>query len=509
MKKKIVDLPIEVLHLIFDHCKTETILLVRRVCRQLYTASNTYNRFRVIFNSNSRRYMHGVSRNLQSGNVTSLTFFNENPSLTPSNPSSSDLEHEDIVSSPFSDEGFSLTLSNLVSRSGQSRSITSPMFFDDNTTLTPINYDFHNRQSRCIRPRTFFNENHISTRINPHPLNRQSRDIMSPILSNQNPSSTPINQFFSIFNINKFNRLRSVTLYQVNDKQLEYFLGHMIIRSPISLIIESSERLHTRTLSLISSAIDRFKLSKLCLNDLNDIAEHVSWINQCGLEHLSINACHYRQCMTILRQLAYLRAVTLTNCRMSITNSTDNTIVDYNFALPLFSTVTSLIISDQSLSIKNLEVLLSESPRLIHLKLDSRRAKIDSMFDGHRWEQFIQNVLPTLKTFQIHFSYNFVDTDNPPSLHALIHRFQTPFWLEVKRWFITCDYLIRTNTIRIYTTSTFSDSSDDSLILALSSMNSTYQAIRPSTNGIVDGNTNQVSTGKNRQEKRNPLVFFI
>ena len=380
-----MDLPTELLHWIFDHCNTEMILLVRRVCRQLYAATDTYTRFRIIFDSNSGRCINRVFRNVLCGNIKSLTFFNNSVSLT------------------------------------------------------------------------------------------------------------TIDQFFSTFDINQFDRLRSVSLYQVKDRQLRYFLDHMTFRSSISLIIDSSERQHAQTLSLISSAIHRFKISKLYLNDLSDIANHVSWINQCGLEHLSINACHYGQCMTILRQLIYLQTVTLRNCHMHVTHSTENNIVDWNSALPIFPTVRSLIIHDQLLSIKNLEGLLSGSPKLVHLKLDSKRATCDSVFDGYYWEQFIQNVLPTLKTFQIFFSYDLVDTDRPPNLHTLIRPFQTPFWLVVKHWFITCDYIMRTNTIRAYTTSSFIKSSDDSLRLELLSTNSTYQLIRPSTNVT---NINQISTGK-------------
>jgi hypothetical protein len=184
----------------------------------------------------------------------------------------------------------------------------------------------------------------------------------------------------------------------------------------------------------------------------------------------------------------------MTDCCITTTNN--NNIVDLNSALSLSPMVTSLIIFDKSLPIKNLEELLSQSPRLVHLKLESRRAILDSMFDGFYWEQFIRNTLPSLKTFQIFFSYYFVDEDNPPNLHTLINPFRTPFWIQEKRWLITCDYVIRLNAIRIYTTPTIINNSDHSLRCELSSMNNTYRLTTQSTNEIADDNANQVSTKK-------------
>jgi len=293
--------------------------------------------------------------------------------------------------------------------------------------------------------------------------------------------------------MSQLNRLHQVNLYQVKDMELEYFFDHVTTRSSFSLIIDSSEKRHERTLSLISSAIPRFKLSKLCLNNLNNLTDHISWINECGLECLSINTCDYRQCLVILRQLVHLRTAIMKNCHMRVT---DNNIVDSNSSRSLSPMVTSLIIYDQSLSIKDLEWILSQFPRLVHLKLDSRRTILDSVFDGYYWEQLIQNILPTLKTFQIFFSYDFAHRDNAPNLHTLIHAFQTSFWIEKKRWFIICDYVIQSNTIRIYTIPAFIDISHNPLRLELSSMNNIYRLTRPSPKKIVDNTIVNLRNGE-------------
>lgn len=377
----ILNVAVELLHLIFDYCNTETIFSARHVCKQLYSATNTYNRFRLVFNSKSKHYLKYIYHYIPSEHIISLTFSND---------------------------------------------------------------------------KVFRNS---------------------------------IDEFFTLFNIDRLNRLRSVILHNINDVELTYFFEHMTNHSQISLSINSSERQHTETLRLISLEINRFKLSKLYLNDLNNTMEHISWINQCGLECLAINTCDYRQCLMILYQLPHLQTIIMKDCRMLVDN---NGAIDLNFDLSFSSTLKSLIIDDNLLSIQNLERLFSILPKLLHVKLSSRREKVDSIFDGSSWEQLIQTKLPLLKKFEIFFSYKLVNKDDPPSLHSLIHPFQTPFWIEQKRWFINCEYVIKLNEIRVYTVPNTFINSDNLFKLQLSSMDYIYRSITPSTNEMIDNNADEV-----------------
>ena len=45
----ILNLPVEIIYLVFDHCDTEAIFSMRCVCKQFYAATNTYNRFQILF----------------------------------------------------------------------------------------------------------------------------------------------------------------------------------------------------------------------------------------------------------------------------------------------------------------------------------------------------------------------------------------------------------------------------------------------------------------------------
>lgn len=107
--------------------------------------------------------------------------------------------------------------------------------------------------------------------------------------------------------------------------------------------------------------------------------------------------------------------------------------------------------SDCKLPMKDLEIFLLLTPSLVHLKLASTRSIYDSMFDGYYWEQFIQNNLPSLNKFEFFFTYNSDEFNGEPHFDSIISPFSTPFWLNNKHWFVTCDYIPRISKIIVYT----------------------------------------------------------
>ncbi|CAF4444229.1 unnamed protein product, partial [Rotaria sp. Silwood2] len=64
-----------------------------------------------------------------------------------------------------------------------------------------------------------------------------------------------------------------------------------------------------------------------------------------------------------------------------------------------------------------------------------------SLFDGSQWENFIEMKLPLLNKFEFWFTRPVHDHAEPNTVESLIAPFQTPFWLEIKRWFVKCDYV--------------------------------------------------------------------
>jgi hypothetical protein len=110
------------------------------------------------------------------------------------------------------------------------------------------------------------------------------------------------------------------------------------------------------------------------------------------------------------------------------------------------------MIGNSSLSMTDFQQFLSLTPSLVRLKLMSYQSSLDSIFDDSDWAQLIQTKLTDLKTFQIFFSYTLRQGNDVKDLDLMIDRFRTPFWLEEKKWIITCDYVLKQNIINFYTT---------------------------------------------------------
>ncbi|CAF4040745.1 unnamed protein product [Adineta steineri] len=126
---------------------------------------------------------------------------------------------------------------------------------------------------------------------------------------------------------------------------------------------------------------------------------------------------------------------------------------------------------------EDFKCLLLLTPSLVHLKLVSSRSKIDSIFDGSYWEQFIQNNLFSLSKFQFLFTCYTNNSDDISFLDSLILPFQSSFWLNVKHWVVFCDYIPRQSEIRLYTTSASNDIKTRSPKLEVSSINSKYRLL--------------------------------
>ena len=126
-------------------------------------------------------------------------------------------------------------------------------------------------------------------------------------------------------------------------------------------------------------------------------------------------------------------------------------ILDLN--LTVYPQLISLNITYCTLEFQDLKSLLSLTPSLVHLQLFAVRSVFDSILNGIYWEQFIQDKLFSLEEFQFCFQCQFKDYTDAIRIDSLILPFQTPFWLDKKHWFVTCDYVPKDIFIQIYTKS--------------------------------------------------------
>jgi hypothetical protein len=100
-----------------------------------------------------------------------------------------------------------------------------------------------------------------------------------------------------------------------------------------------------------------------------------------------------------------------------------------------FRQLTSLTIEKLDTTMDELELFLLLTSSLVSLKLIGGPL----LLDGKRWEQFIEKNLPQLEKFEFYF-YEWKSTKQTQTdLELIIASFQTPFWIEQKKWLVICE----------------------------------------------------------------------
>ncbi|CAF3971172.1 unnamed protein product [Rotaria sp. Silwood1] len=89
----------------------------------------------------------------------------------------------------------------------------------------------------------------------------------------------------------------------------------------------------------------------------------------------------------------------------------------------------------------DVEIILTILPTLTHFRLFGLTCRTDpSLFDGFRWENFIQTKLPLLNQFEFCLTRLALTNQDCTTMESLIAPFRTPFWLQIKHWVVKYDY---------------------------------------------------------------------
>jgi hypothetical protein len=92
------------------------------------------------------------------------------------------------------------------------------------------------------------------------------------------------------------------------------------------------------------------------------------------------------------------------------------------------------------MSIDQLELLLLLTPSLLHFDLKTnRKVSFNFLQRFSQWETFLCQKLRFLEKFKFFINiceYQF------EALESILTAFRTPFWLEDKHWFITCQIVV-------------------------------------------------------------------
>jgi hypothetical protein len=123
----------------------------------------------------------------------------------------------------------------------------------------------------------------------------------------------------------------------------------------------------------------------------------------------------------------------------------------------------SLTTNHCSLSMEDIDWLLSQTPSVIDLKSISCNRTYDKIFDGYSWKVCIVRNLLCLKRFEYLFSFTDPTKNYMIILNSIIDSFQTSFWLYEKKWFTICGYIFESKTFELRTSTVKSNGSDNSI----------------------------------------------
>ncbi|CAF2110676.1 unnamed protein product, partial [Rotaria magnacalcarata] len=221
-------------------------------------------------------------------------------------------------------------------------------------------------------------------------------------------------------------------------------------------------------------------------------AKNMSWPIPCKLTYLKLRRCLYSEYLLLLLQLPCLKTLELEECIMK----TENTCTPSS-NISFISQLTCLIITDCSVPIEYLRSLILETPKLRHLKLCYRKEIFKSVVDIYDWEKFIRIELNFLDTcdFLVHYK---IPPNDKINLQLILAPFLESFWVNEKRWFIGCEYVLGHSTILLYTISTnFNFYYYKDVCYAISAKNNNYHLIQRLHNDILTDGLKIISLESN------------
>ncbi|CAF0951201.1 unnamed protein product [Adineta steineri] len=257
------------------------------------------------------------------------------------------------------------------------------------------------------------------------------RNIISLNFENEKNINNWIELFLSITDIYQFNRLRSFSIRHINDNNLNIILHHISINCKLASFFIYSDILQDNhnALKILSSIIAQPSLHNVILNFNLSNKDKFLWPLQSMITNLSCGTCTIKQFCSILQQSPYLHTLTIDTCQICG--------FDENFPLNTYTQLNSLTINDMQMTMDKLEFFLSFLPSLTHFDLTSSGKPFEFVQRLSRWEEFIRYRLPRLNQFEFCIFCYCTDWEN---FDKVIAAFRTPFWLEEKHWFVTCQF---------------------------------------------------------------------
>lgn len=272
-----------------------------------------------------------------------------------------------------------------------------------------------------------------------------SENIVSLDFCERNREIDLIHIFLSMFNIHQFTRLRSLSLHMINNSDLNIILHQVTVNCKLTSFAIHSDipNDNDNTLQLLFSLIAQPTLHNLTLYFNLSNKNKLLWPVHCNVEKLSMSTCTIQQFCSILQNSPRLHTLIINDCHVNV--------LDKTIRSNLYLQLTSFTLNDIRMTMDKLELLLSMIPSLVHLDLTSSGKPFEFVRRLSQWEEFIQLKLPRLYQFEFCI---FCFCSNWENFDSLILSFRTPFWLNEKHWYVTCQFRDDwTTSFTVFTTS--------------------------------------------------------
>ncbi|CAF4093994.1 unnamed protein product [Rotaria sordida] len=283
----------------------------------------------------------------------------------------------------------------------------------------------------------------------------ESKNIESLTLSDRDETPGQIEYFLSFIRIKYFNRLRSLTLLEIDDCYLNIILKDIQTLTLNLLSIHSKQdysQSNTST-NAFSLALSLPNLYKLKWNISSFDLSKISWHFNNTIKHLDICCRTLDEYCNILYHLPNLQSLVVEQWHETVDDDT----IDKWSNLKPFHQLLSLTFKYCSIDMIILDSLLLLTPTLEQLRLI--RAVDVHVFLSHlqQWEKFVETKLPSLINFECFLTEDLLYFDNPHPIDTelLIAPFRKPFWTGTKSWFVICDHIVCPRTVILYTPGSF------------------------------------------------------
>lgn len=234
-----------------------------------------------------------------------------------------------------------------------------------------------------------------------------------------------------LFKLYSFNRLHSLSLHMTNINDLNIILHNVAnnCRLRSFAIYADIPKESEDTFQYLFEIFSQPTLKCIIFySDLRDNDRFV-WPMESTVEKLSLHTCTIEQLCSILENSPNLHSLIMNSCHV--------TAIDESLLFNSYQQVTSLTFNDIRMTMDKLEFLLSLLPSIVHLDLASSGRPFEFARRLSQWEEFIKRKLPDLSKLEVCI---FCYCSNWKDFESLIAGFRTRFWLEEKRWFVTCQF---------------------------------------------------------------------